>query len=137
MQRMSKIHVWIGLTEKTQKKFNQYFDQKNAFLFDSQGNEKNPSEITLSQFSKDLGKSTSFDEDFLTIYYNPDSDDLNLALEELADVDSPKLLIEACDAKGITKANAMFFYTDAEIHIPDPNKKYNDLTYIGVFDWNI
>ncbi|MBC8137522.1 MAG: immunity 22 family protein [Fibrella sp.] len=45
--------------------------------------------------------------------------------------------MEACDAKGFTKANAMFFYTDAELQIPDPNKKYNDLTYIGVFDWNI
>ena len=137
MKRMSKIHVWIGLTEKTQKEFEQYFDQRNAFLFDSQGNEKDPSEITLSQFSKDLGESYSFDEDFLTIYYNPDSDDIDLALEELADVDSPELLIEACDAKDITKANAMFFYTDAELQIPAPNKKYNDLTYIGVFDWNI
>ena len=137
MDRMSKIHVWIGLTEKTQKEFERYFDQRNAFLFDSQGNEKSPSEIILSQFSKDLGKSHSFDEDFLTIYYNPNSDERDLALEELADLDSRELLMEACDAKGITKANAMFFYTDAELQIPDPGKRYNDLTYIGVFDWGL
>ena len=137
MQRMSKVHVWAGFTEKTQKEFEQYFDQRNAFLFDSQGNEKDDSEIISSQFGRDLGKSHSFDEDFLTIYYNPESEDLDLVLEGLADVNSPELLVEACGVKGITKANAMFFYTDAELQLPNPDKKYNDLTYIGVFDWNI
>lgn len=137
MQRMSKIHIWIGFTEKTQKQFDQYFDQRNAFMFDSQYREKDSSEIILSQFSKDLGNSHPFDEDFLTVYYNPDSDDRNLALEELADIDSFELLIEACNTFGITQANAMFFYTDMELQISDSSKQYNDLTYIGVFDWNI
>ena len=136
MQRMSKIHIWIGFTTKTQEEFDKYFDQKNAFMFDDKGNEKGPSEIILSQFSKDVGKSHAFDEDFLNIYYNPNSDDLQLALEELSDTDLLELLKDICSSKGITKANAMFFYTDAELQVNDLDKKYNDLIYLGVFDWD-
>jgi len=136
MQPMSEIHIWIGFTTKTHQEFDQYFDQKNAFLFDAQGNEKDPSQIVLSQFSKDLGKLYSFDEDFLNIYYNPGSDDLQLALEELSDIDLPELLKDICYSKGIKKANAMFSYTDADLQVNDVDKKYNDLTYLGVFEWD-
>ena len=43
-------------------------------------------------------------------------------------------ILEICSKKGITSANASFYYTDALTLINDVEKKYNDLFYIGLFD---
>ena len=134
MNRASKLHLWVGITEKSQKDFDQYFDQTRAFLFDANGREKSQDEIVLSQFSKDIGKQASFDEDFLSIYFGGDNSDLNEALAELADSEDFEIIQKTCIEKSVIEANAMFFYSDAEHDITDHRKKYNGLTYIGEFN---
>ena len=133
MNRISILHLWVGKTGKSQKEFDKYFNQSQAFMFDSDGREKNPEEIVLSQFSTDIGLKTSFDEDFLTIYFAADNDSLDETLMEVEDSPDFENIKKACSEKGIDEANAMFFYTDIEIEISNSNEKYNDLTYIGKF----
>jgi hypothetical protein len=44
------------------------------------------------------------------------------------------LIVQACAAQGIHTANAMFVYADPSEPITDPDKLYNGLSYIGLFD---
>jgi hypothetical protein len=44
-------------------------------------------------------------------------------------------MYKACIDKNINQANAMFYYTGDDIESLDEDKKYNDLTFIGVFEW--
>jgi Immunity protein 22 len=134
MTRASKLHLWVGKTEKSQKDFDQYFDQTEAFLFDASGREKSQDQIVLSQFSKDIGKQASFDEDFLSIYFGGENLDLNETLAELEDSEDFELIQKTCIEKSVIEANAMFFYSDAELDVTDHHRKYNGLTYIGQFD---
>lgn len=135
MSRISKAHIWVGFTRKKRREFDIYFDQSAAFLFGSTGKEKNPSEVELSQFSKDLKKEHSFNEDFLSIYYAGEEPlEIGELLAEMEDISSPEIVKEACIATGITEANAFFFYTDTNLKVNEPDKKFNDLTYIGFFD---
>jgi hypothetical protein len=105
MSRLSKAHIWVGFTLKSQSEFDKYFDQSNAYLFSPSGKEKDPSQLELDEL-----------------------------LENMEDISSLQMVKEACMKKKVTKANAFFFYTDSSLQIKDPNKKYNDLTYIGSFD---
>ena len=134
MNRMSKIHIWVGLTDTSKTEFDKYFDQQNSFLIDPKTNEtKDETELVFSNFFTDLDREEMFDEDFLSIVFNEDSN-LETLLEEVQ-LDIDEDLLEICNEKGIKNANAMFFYTDSELEVIDKIKKYNDLTYIGVFDW--
>lgn len=40
----------------------------------------------------------------------------------------------ACETQGIHTANAMFVYADPTEPFTDPDKLYNGLSYIGLFD---
>ncbi|MDF2516704.1 MAG: hypothetical protein K0R59_2000 [Sphingobacterium sp.] len=92
MSRISKAHIWVGFTRKKRREFDIYFDQSAAFLFGSTGKEKNPSEVELSQFSKDLKKEHSFNEDFLSIYYAGEEPlEIGELLAEMEDISSPEL----------------------------------------------
>lgn len=44
------------------------------------------------------------------------------------------LIVQACKTRGIHTANAMFVYADPTEPITDPDKLYNGLSYIGLFD---
>ena len=39
-----------------------------------------------------------------------------------------------CETQGVHTANAMFVYVDPTEPITDPDKLYNGLSYIGLFD---
>ena len=134
MTRASQLHLWVGKTLKSQQDFDKYFDQTNAFMFDLDGREKSEEEIILSQFSIEIEKQASFDEDFLSIYYGGVNYNLDEALVEVQDSDDFEKMKKACEEKGVIEANAMFFYTDSELNISNDKKKYNDLTYIGKFN---
>lgn len=118
-ERMQKVHVWLGTTKKQQGDFDEYFDQDEG----------------VSQFAKDIGEE-EYDEDFMGIMEVHED---NLSIEEIIskmaiDNDEYHVIIKICAEKNITTANASFYYTDALIEIHDKKKKYNDLTYIGIFN---
>jgi hypothetical protein len=121
---MSKIHVWLGMSSKSQEEFSRYFEINQA---DKEAG------VGASQFDKDIHIKW-YDDDLIGVYYSA-SDDLDAALDELPTSSAAIQAIAArCAELDITQANAMFYYEDADLKIADPNKKYNELTYLGVFD---
>jgi|SRR5690554_2380188 len=133
---MDKIHIWMGNVNYSKQEYWNYFDQSNANLIGENGLERNESDLTYSNFSKDLGKDEMFNPDFIGYYFNEESNNIDLALEQLPDPDLPLIIKEDCIKKGVDKANAMFYYTDESLIINE-NKLYNGLTYIGCYDWEV
>ncbi|RZJ93795.1 MAG: hypothetical protein EOO60_04485 [Hymenobacter sp.] len=121
---MSKIHVWLGMSSKSKEEFSRYFEINQA---DKEAG------VGASQFDKDIHIKW-YDDDLIGVYYSA-SDDLDAALDELpTSPASIQAIYDKCAELSITQANAMFYYEDVDLQIADPEKKYNDLTYIGVFD---
>jgi len=115
---MDKIYLWLGLTSKSEKEYWDYFSKN----------------VELPQFCIDTGLEW-IDDDFMGYYYSKDTDDIRTAIENTPESDHFETIYNLCVSKGIEKANAMFYYTGSDIEKIDENRKYNDLTFIGVFDW--
>lgn len=87
-----------------------------------------------TQFDKDLNIDW-YDDDLIGVYYKEDNEDLEAALDEIPTTDKALDQIRAkCAEIGITKANAMFYYKDADLQVAEPSKLYNGLAYLGAFD---
>lgn len=89
----------------------------------------------LCGFCKDVG-TVWYDEDFIGIIPRREQEvSLDDILAEAAiDDDELPIAKARCDALGIKKANAIFWYQDAELVLEKPIKEsYNGLKYIGVF----
>ncbi|WP_336618558.1 immunity 22 family protein [Bacteroides acidifaciens] len=124
---MSKMHIWIGYTTKSKSEFSQYFIINNNLENDKK---EEPS------FCNDLNI-TWYDEDLIGIYKSDSNDNLQITLEELPiSPDEIKKAYDVCLDLNITKANALFYYADAELVVFDLEKKYNELIYIGCYDWD-
>ncbi|WP_444658166.1 immunity 22 family protein [Flavobacterium columnare] len=122
---MSKIHVWIGNTEKSSDEFYNYFKINQA--------DKDLG-IGASQFDKDLGINW-YNDDFIGTFYNEESTDLEVLLDEIpTSPDSLGKIEKICIDRKLDEVNAMFYYEDAELAVNDINKLYNGLQYIGCFD---
>jgi hypothetical protein len=115
---MDKIYLWLGFTSKSEEEYWNYFSQGDK----------------IPQFCLDTGLEW-LDEDFMGYYYNKYSDDLRTAIENTPESSLYDTIYNLCINKGVKKANAMFYYTGDDIKTLDETKKYNDLTFIGVFDW--
>jgi hypothetical protein len=121
----SKIHVWIGVSPKSREEFSQYFIINL---------EDRAAEIGTSQFGKDVNIQW-YDDDLIGVYYNEANTALEEAVEEIpTSPNSIQEIRERCAELNINKANAMFYYEDAELRIIQPKEKYNGLTYLGVFN---
>jgi hypothetical protein len=121
---MTKIHIWAGMTSQSTEDFQQYFEINTV---------DRDAGIGASQFDKDVNMNW-YDDDLIGVYYS-DSDDLDMALDMLpVSVNALVVIRATCIGKGVNKVNALFYYEDAELEIKDRDKKYNGLTYIGVFD---
>lgn len=125
---MNKIHVWIGFSNKKEDDFYDYFDL-TSFNESEEGEE-----FKVCGFAKDINKKI-YNEDFIGIYFDEEDDALKLALDELPDPKLAEELYKVCLQNNIEKANAMFYYTDARLQIMDVAKKYNELKYLGCYDW--
>lgn len=124
---MSKVHVWVGYTTKTKIEFSNYFEiSKNAIN----------KELGGCLFCNDININW-YDDDLIGVYKSDSNDDLRVTLDELPiSPEEIEKVYSVCLEKNIAKANALFYYADADIVISNTNKKYNGLTYIGCFLWD-
>lgn len=121
---MAKIHVWLGMSSKSREEFSHYFEINPA---------NRDAGIGASQFDQDI-RINWYDDDLIGVYYSS-TPTLEDALDELPTSPASLAAIRnKCRALSITEANALFYYEDAELEIVEPDKKYNELTYLGVFD---
>jgi hypothetical protein len=121
----SKIHVWLGTTAASRASFARYFEVNPA---------NREREVGASGFDQDL-HTRWYDEDLIGVYYSEATSSLEAVLEEIPTSPATIEAIRArCAALGITQANALFYYEDAELIIAEPNKTYNGLPYVGSFD---
>ncbi|MBI1645805.1 immunity 22 family protein [Capnocytophaga sp. 051621] len=119
LERMKKIHIWIGFFSKGENEYEQYFNQEEL----------------PCQFCKDID-CEEYDEDFIGIIPLFEK---KVGVEQLLDevpIDENEIpkVIEKCKAMNISGGNAIFYMTDASIVIENTEKKYNELKYIGIYD---
>jgi hypothetical protein len=120
VERMKKIHIWIGNTSLNQEKYDKYFSQDDD----------------VSDFFKDLGIFEEYDEDFIGII--PIFKEA-LPIEEIFKKEIPinnkdvTKAINECRKLDVLYANAVVFLTDSTVLISDIKDSYNGLKYIGLF----
>lgn len=120
LERMKKIHLWIGTTSKSDEEWMAYFNQEDA----------------ISQFSIDIGID-EYDEDFIGILplFAEKTDIKSLLDETPVSAEHMADAIKKIESLNIKAANAVFYLTDSSITPVEPVKDfYNDCQYIGVYD---
>ncbi len=119
IERMKKIHIWIGSYFDGIEKYEEYFKQDNS----------------PSQFCKDIGIE-EYDDDFIGIiplFYN-EVNILTLLLKVPVEESEKSKILKRCNNLGLEKGNAIFYLTDSSICIKDTENDYNGLLYIGIYN---
>ena len=121
IERIKKIHIWIGNTLKSEEDYLKYFNQEDD----------------ISQFSKDIDID-EYDEDFIGIipFFDKQLSVLNVLNNEVP-IDKSEIpkALEICNNLNIKEVNAVFYLTDSAVSIPASKQNiYNDLHYIGVYN---
>lgn len=130
MSEMSKVHIWIGTTDKGEEEFGKYFELDYA----TEGDFDDPA-YQVCGFCKDLGAKW-YDEDFLGVGMFDNAVEVKELLYETV-IKVPEAYDAAynkCLELGITEGNMVFYYTDANLVVADTTKKYNGLHYLGMYD---
>ncbi|WP_397457604.1 immunity 22 family protein [Pseudomonas asplenii] len=126
----NNVHIWIGSNFSPEVEYMAYF----KLDYSVEGDFDDPA-YQLCGFCKDIG-TRWYDEDFIGIIPRA-GDDVPLdeiLMEAAVDEDELPQVKARCQALGISKANAIFWYQDAELVLPQPIKdSYNGLKYIGLF----
>lgn len=131
MSEMSKIHIWIGHTNKDEDSYDEYFELD----YSTEGDFDDP-DYKPCQFCIDIGKKW-YNEDFLgnIPLFDEDVEITKLLGQTVLAKDEVANVISKCNNLGIEEANAVFYYTDSELNIQEPyQENYNDLKYIGMFN---
>ncbi|MBK5537985.1 immunity 22 family protein [Pseudomonas sp. TH05] len=126
----NQVHVWIGSNFAPEDQYMEYFQLD----YSVEGDFDDPS-YKLCGFCEDIGTQW-YDEDFIGIIPRSDAEvSLDEILQEAAvDQDQLDAVKQRCAALGITQANAIFWYQDADLVLKQPIKdQYNGLKYIGLF----
>lgn len=124
------IHIWLGSNFLQEDEYMSYFELD----YSVEGDFDDPN-YKLCGFCKDIG-TVWYDEDFIGIIPRREQEvSLDDILAEASiDDDELPLAKARCNALGIKKANAIFWYQDADLMLEEPIKEnYNGLKYIGVF----
>lgn len=122
---MSKVNIWVGFINMSKNEFSAYFQIDQNDVEKGSGG---------CQFCKDVDINW-YDDDLIGVYKSDSNEDLNITLEELPIApEEIEKVYNKCLEKNIKKANALFYYADSEVTV-DENKKYNDLFYIDLFNW--
>lgn len=127
----NKVHVWIGNNFSLEEEYIKYFELD----YSVEGDFDNPN-YKLCGFCKDIGIQW-YDIDVIGIIPRHNEE---VILDELlldAAIDDNEFISvkKKCANLGIKKANAIFWYQDAELVLKKPIKsQYNGLKYIGLFN---
>ncbi|CAM3327458.1 hypothetical protein BZK31_05500 [Pseudomonas floridensis] len=131
IERYEKVHIWIGTNFEPEPDYQKYFELDYDAELDEPG-------YKVCGFCKDIGIRW-YDQDFIGIIPRAEKEiSLNELLKE-APVDSNSLenVKAECANLGISKANAIFWYSDGGIGVSRPYKaSYNGLKYVGLFEGN-
>lgn len=120
---MSQIHVWMGLVASAAE-LGQYFRIDPVSRAAGTGG---------SQFDRDTGL-TWYDDDLIGVFYSEFSS-LEACLNELPSSSVTVAAVRAAYlATGSPVPNALFYYTDASLTVPNPQRLFSGLHYLGVFD---
>lgn len=131
MSEMSKIHIWLGISLLDQESYEQYF----TLDYSTEGDFDDP-DYAVCGFCKDVGEKW-YDEDFLgmlPVIPEPVLPELLLRQTPIQQGQQLQQALEKCASLHIDKVNALFYYTDASLEIPGPDKEFNGLRYIGCYD---
>lgn len=130
IENLEKVYLWLGITNKSEEEFNQYFELD----YSTEGDFDNPN-YKVCGFCKDTGQ-LWYDEDFIGYIWFDEKLSITEILEDEAPIDETewKKIKKICKELGITKANAIIWYSDASFEISQPYKdNYCGLQYIGLF----
>lgn len=130
LEEENVVHLWIGSNFSSEENYMEYF----KLDYSVEGDFDNP-DYKLCGFCKDIGIQW-YDEDFIGIIPRQDNEVTldEILIEAAIDQDEWISVKKHCDKLGIKKANALFWYQDAELTIDESiNNQYNELKYIGVF----
>jgi hypothetical protein len=119
MEKYDKIHLWIGVSDKNEEEYLNYFQLD----YSVEGDFDNPN-YKLCQFCKDIG-TLWYDEDFIGIIPRWEKEiELDKILKE-SSIDKKEWdkIKEICNGYGIKKGNAIFWYADADLTVPEPYKE--------------
>ena len=132
MDKYNKIHLWIGTTFKEEFSYQKYFELD----YSTEGDLESPL-YKICDFCKDIGQ-LWYDQDFIGIIPRFEKE---IPLDSILQYSSIHIsewekIKDICKTLyNISKANALFWYADADLEIPKPYKiEYNGLKYIGVFE---
>lgn len=130
---MSKIHIWIGTTTKTEEEYLKYFELD----YSTEGDFDDP-DYKECQFCKDISEKW-YDEDMIGIMpISKDCQPIAVLLKEIEPLlqkSEIAAINDKCKSLGLNHGNAIFYYTDSDLVINNPYKEnYNDLKYIGIYN---
>jgi hypothetical protein len=131
MDRMKKIHIWIGNFQKTEDDFNKYFELD----YSTEGDFDDP-EYKICEFCKDINQKW-YDEDFIGVLplYEKEISVMDILKNIPINANEINNVIDECNTLGIKTTNAIFYLTDADIIINKPYKEnYNGLKYVGLYN---
>lgn len=119
LERMKKVHIWIGTFSGSEKEYEDYFNLQDS----------------PCRFCIDIN-TDEFDEDFIGIIplFNEEQD-ISILLQQVPiDMDDIKNALTKCKAMELVKGNAVFYLTDVSLTIPNKEKSFNGLKYIGMYN---
>lgn len=132
----SALHVWIGTTGASEAEFARYLGHDPAYWqADEERRETAAEDLTGCGFCRDLGLRYLYDEDLMLAVHLPAAVPVGEMIDEgaLRTDEAGAAMLAECAARGITVANAMMVYGDADLTVADRNKLYNGLIYLGRF----
>ena len=131
----SALHVWVGQTPADRDAFLSYFAHADDYWEVWEDTEDDDGDVTGCAFCVDLGEKHLYDEDLLLAFHSPSPIALEQLMDELAfnTAAAEDAVIQACQRRGIDKANAAFTYADPTQVVSDSDKTYNGLIYLGLF----
>ncbi|HBV83668.1 MAG TPA: hypothetical protein DEB74_12955 [Lachnospiraceae bacterium] len=119
LERMKKVHIWIGTFSGSEKEYEDYFNLQDS----------------PCRFCIDIN-TDEFDEDFIGIIpLFSEEQDIGILLQQVPiDMGDIKSALIKCKAMELVKGNAVFYVTDVSLTIPNKEKSFNGLKYIGMYN---
>ncbi|WP_157667792.1 immunity 22 family protein [Comamonas serinivorans] len=114
------LAIWMGLTTQSPASFRQYFDGMDELA-------------AFGAIQRDLG--TNFiDPDWFYWDFHAQPQPVASFVQELdCQPETQALVLKAARAKGLTEVNAFFCHVEARFHEAEPERRYNDLLFLGNF----